>query len=162
MGKHADQQADIPDAASGCDALESKQRQENQGLNIDHWRWKPGRWWIGLMLFWLGINCGAEVFAAAGFSPKAEAALVIAAMMAFIIWSAALDRGWPALYRLFWVIGMWILHAFLCLPIGLLVIRTFYPYTPHQSERLTSLVAAIPMIIWAMRRSTYFVEPVAY
>jgi len=77
-------------------------------------------------------------------------------LLIFAIWAACTDRDWSVLKRIFWVIGVWIIHAFLTIPAGL--IATLIS-KPHLVERTTSLLAAFPLIIWAMRRSKFFVEP---
>ena len=125
--------------------------------NKTNWKWKPNRWWIGLISFWLVSTTGAGIIARSGGSYSQESGFVILVMLIFAILAACTDRNWSVPVRIFWVIGIWIIHALLMIPASLIATLISLP---HLAERITSLLAAFPLVIWAMRRSKFFVEPV--
>ncbi len=124
--------------------------------NKTNWKWKPRRWWLGLILFWFISTVGAGIIARSGGSDSQESGFIIVIMLIFAILAACTDRNWRIPKRIFWVIGVWIIHAFLIIPAGLIAVLIS---KPHLVERTTSLLAAFPLVIWAMRRSKFFVEP---
>lgn len=128
----------------------------NDSSNKAYWKWKPKRWWIGLIIFWLVSTIGAGVIARAGGILSIESGFIIMIMLIFSIFAAFTDRGWKIPIRILWVIGVWIIHAFLVIPAGLIAVLIS---KPHLAERAASLLAAFPLVIWAMRRSKFFVEP---
>jgi len=123
--------------------------------NKTDWKWKPRRWWLGLILFWFISTVGAGIIARSGGSYSTESGFIIFVMLIFAIWAACTDRDWSIPNRIFWVIGIWIMHAFLAIPAGLIAVLIS---KPHLVERAASLFAAFPLVIWAMRRSKFFVE----
>lgn len=129
-------------------------RMKNESMR--NWKWKPKRWWIGLIFFWFISTVGAGIVARTGGSYGQESGFIIMIMLIFAIWAACTDRAWSIPIRVVWVIGVWIIHAFLIIPAGL--IATLISKT-HLVERTTSLLAAFPLVIWAMRRSKFFIEP---
>ena len=125
--------------------------------NKTNWKWKPRRWWLGLTLFWFISTVGAGIIARSGGSDSQESGFIIVIMLIFAILAACTDRNWSIPKRILWVIGVWIIHAFLIIPVGLIAVLIS---KPHLAERTTSLLAAFPLVIWAMRRSKFFVEPI--
>ena len=129
--------------------------------NQTNWKWRPKRWWMGLTVFWLISTVGAGIIARSGGSHGAEGAFITIIMLIFAIWAACNDRSWSVFIRIVWVIGVWIIHALLTIPmiftVGLLAYSTG---RPHLVDRVICLFAAFPLVIWAMRRSKFFVEPV--
>ena len=123
------------------------------------WKWKPKRWWLALIVFWLFSTIGAGILARLGQPEGAGTGFIIAIMMVFLIWCAIKDRSWKVPVRILYVIVAWIIHAILALPIGLAIIKGSIPVAPHLAGRLIALLAAFPIVIWAMRRSTFFVKP---
>lgn len=123
-----------------------------------NWKWKPKRWWLGLIAFWFISTVGAGIIARSGGVYSNESGFIILTMLIFAVWAACTDRGWGIPLRIFWVIGIWIIHAFLMIPAIFIAAITSSP--PHLVERTVSLLAAFPLVIWAMRRSKFFVEPV--
>jgi len=124
-----------------------------------NWKWRPKRWWIGLILFWLISTVGAGIIARTGNSPtySQESGFIILVMLIFAIFAVCTDRGWNIAIRIVWVIGVWIIQALLQLPASLIAVLIS---KPHLVERVASLLAAFPLVIWAMRRSKFFVESI--
>ena len=118
-------------------------------------KWKPKRWWIALIVFWFISTVGAGIIARTGGTYSMESGFIILTMLIFAIFAAITDKGWNIYKRIIWVIGIWIIHALLIIPAGL--IATLIS-KPHLVERTTSLLAAIPLVIWSTRRSRFFVE----
>jgi hypothetical protein len=121
-----------------------------------NWRWKPIRWWIGLIIFCFISTIGAGAITRIYGQ---ESGFIIMTMMIFAIWAACTDRGWSIPIRIVWVIGIWIIHTLLSLPIAFMLLTLVYSVEPHLVDRGISLFAALPLVVWAMSRSKYFVEP---
>ncbi|MCK4797995.1 MAG: tetratricopeptide repeat protein [Spirochaetes bacterium] len=131
---------------------------------IKNWKWKPNRWWIGLIIFWLFSNIGAGVIAQSGGSYGAENGFIIMTMLIFAVWAAFTDRSWSIPKRIIWVFGVWIVQAILIIPVMLILIillADYFSVRPDLFERAGNLLAAFPLVVWAMWRSKFFVEPVA-
>lgn len=122
-----------------------------------NWKWKPNRWWIGLIIFYFISVVGAGVIARIYGQ---ESGFIIMTMMIFTIWAACTDRGWSIPIRIVWVIGIWFIHAMLSPPIAFILFPLAHFVGLNLVDRGISLFAALPLIIWAMSRSKYFVEPV--
>ncbi len=118
-------------------------------------KWKPKRWWIALIAFWLISTIGAGIIARTSGNYSMENGFIILTMLIFAIFAAITDKSWNIYKRIIWVIGIWIIHAFLMILASL--IATLIS-KPHLAERTTSLLAAIPLVIWSMRRSRFFIE----
>ena len=117
-------------------------------------KWRPKRWWIALIAFWLISTVGAGIIARSGGTYSVESGFIIFIMLLFALFAAFTDKSWNVYKRIIWVIGIWIIHAILLIPAGL--IATLIS-KPHFVERTASLIAAIPLVIWSMRRSKFFV-----
>ena len=124
-----------------------------------NWKWKPNRWWIGLIIFCFISIIGAGVIARI-YGQESESGFIIMTMMIFAIWAACTDRGWSIPMRIVWVVGVWIFHALLSFPSAFIVVLLVSSVRPDLSHRGTALFAALPLVVWAMSRSKYFVEPV--
>jgi len=122
-----------------------------------YWKWKPYRWWIWLIIFCFISIIGAGVIARIYGQ---ESGFIIMTMMIFAIWAACTDRGWSIPMCIVWVIGIWVIHALLSVPIAFILLVPAYSVEPHLVDRGISLFAALPLVVWAMYRSKYFVEPV--
>ena len=124
-----------------------------------NWKWRAKRWWMGLLIFYVVSVFGCGIMVQTGFAPPGkEGGFIIFLMMLFAILAACTDRGWSIPIRIVWVIGVWIIHALLtpiAFPLCFLLPR------PELCNRTIYLFAAFPLVIWAMRRSRFFVEPVA-
>ncbi len=128
---------------------------------VKNWKWKPKRWWIGLIIFWLISTIGAGVIARSGGSYGDESGFIIMTMLIFAIWAACTDRSWSIPKRIIWVFGVWIVQAILTIPVAFIVVILFFDVSsPRLIDRGVTLFAAFPLVFWAMRRSTFFVEPV--
>jgi len=121
-----------------------------------NWKWKANRWWVGLIIFCFISTIGAGVIARIYGQ---ESGFIIMTMMIFAIWAACTDRGWSIPIRIVWVIGIWIIHTLLSLPIAFMLLPLAYSIGSHLVDRGISLFAALPLVVWAMSRSKYFVEP---
>jgi hypothetical protein len=118
-------------------------------------RWKPKRWWIALIGFWLISTVGAGIIARTGGTYSMESGFIIFAMLIFTIFAAITDKSWKIYKRIIWVIGIWIIHALLIIPASFIAAFVSKSYLV---DRTTSLFAATPLVVWAMRRSRFFVE----
>lgn len=58
------------------------------------WKWKPVRWQIALILFWLVSTVGTGVIARTTGSYEADAGFIIFIMLLFACFAALADRGW--------------------------------------------------------------------
>ena len=127
-----------------------------------NWKWKPKRWWIGLIIFWFVSTTGAGLIAQAAVGvPHAEGAFIKLIMIIFLIHSAVTNRNnWSVFIRILWVFAAWVIQSLLLFPaafsIGLLA---HYAGRPELAERGMDLSAALPVVIWGMRLSKFFVEP---
>ena len=99
--------------------------------------------------------------------PPASAAAAVPARAAFsasfAAFSATTDRGWAIYTRILWIVGVWLLHSILVVP-GLLIsyrLLEGLPHLQHLAERGGIFFAAIPLAIWCMWRSRFFVESIA-
>ena len=127
------------------------------------WTWKPKRWWVSLVGFcFVSIVGGGLVAITKSFHGLDETAFIIVIMMGYAISSICNERKNSSIvWRIVWIFGVWIVHAVLAVIIALFII-----VIPGLSNRLndyelnviTTTLAAIPFVIWAMRRWTYFVE----
>ena len=153
---------EIQENAIKCRHCGERLEQKNQAFNSEKviWKWKPKRWWIGLIVFWFVGVSGAGILARLHQHPKADSSFIIFAMMIFVIWCASKDRSWRLPMRILYVVGAWFVEAILTLPIGLIFIKTGFPASHHYLVgRIITLLGALPVILWAMRRSTFFVNP---
>lgn len=81
-------------------------------------------------------------------------------MLIFVIFVAVTDKERKNYKRIFWLVGAYIIYILLEIPAGIFVaFLTVSKVIPaHLSERAALLLAAIPIVIWAMRRSNFFIE----
>ncbi len=125
------------------------------------WKWRPVRWWVALIAFWLISTIGAGIVARIYGSYEADNGFIILVMLIFACFSAFTDRSWSIPIRIVWVVGIWVIHGLLSAPIALPIVMLWH-YTsarPELANRGASLFAAFPLVIWALRRSKFFVEP---
>lgn len=122
------------------------------------WKWKPVRWIIGLVLFWvigiIGIGyLGYEI----GF--------IFFIMLLFLIYGVIADRtGWGGYFMskmlvvaccfLFWI-------QFMVLGYLSKIIVSIFALVIAKSavDTVVGLISATPFVIWTMRRSKHFVDP---
>ena len=128
------------------------------------WKWRRGRVLLGLVGFWLLTGGGAGLLARSD-SPALQssaAGFITAILVMVLVAAAATDRGgWVIALRFIWVIGLWMLHAVLSVALLLLFANAALHSNLDASklERAANLYAAFPFVVWAMRRSWFFVEP---
>ena len=123
------------------------------------YRWRPGPTLLGLLVFSLVSASGAGGIAAARGEVGTQCGYVTFVMVAMISLCMLTGRGnWPWWKRLLFVPVAWIAQVplslaacFVVLPLALLVGR------PTLIDPAGSLVASIPLVVFAMRRSRLFV-----
>jgi len=125
------------------------------------WKWRPKRWWLSLIAFWLISTIGASIAAHSGASSEGETGVIILFMLIFVIWCAVKDRTLKIPARIGYVIGAWVAVQLLQVPILLFATIIGLPISPHLADRFMALISSIVIVTLAMRRSTFFVEPVS-
>ncbi len=124
------------------------------------WQWKPKRWWTVLLIFLLVVAPVLFFIGLIAPDPVNPTALIRMVMIGFLIVSIGTERVWSVGLRLIWVISCYILHILLMYP-SVLIFKLYYDATQNVQifDFLTVVAATLPIIVWAMRRSTYFVQP---
>lgn len=123
------------------------------------WKWKPIRWVIGLIVFWIigfvgSKNIGYDI----GF--------IYLILLLLLIFSALTDReGWQGYFgNRAWFIACFFLFLFISLTINYLIkiiVTSFPPFFPEtEVRRVVGLVSATPFVLWALKRSIFFVDPI--
>ena len=129
------------------------------GVERTTWRWKPVRWWVASIAFWLISIIGAGIVARIHGSYEADGTVVILIMLVFACFAAFSDRSWSIPIRIVWVLGIWLIFAVLSHPIALIIVPLVDSSPrPELADRVVSLLAAFPLVVWALRRSKFFVE----
>lgn len=130
------------------------------GVERTTWKWKPVRWWVALIAFWLISTIGAGIVVRIYGSYEGDYGFIGLVMLGFACFAAFTDRSWSIPIRIVWVVGIWVMHGLLIAPIAPPIIWLMY-YTsgrPELVDRGVSFFAALPLVIWALRRSKFFVE----
>lgn len=125
------------------------------------WKWRPVRWWVALIAFWLISTIGAGILVRIYGSYEADSGFIGLVMLIFVCFCAFTDRGSRIPTRIVWVIGIWVTHSLLSSLISVPIVMLFY-YTSARLElvnRAASFSVAFPIVVWALRRSNLFVEP---
>ena len=126
----------------------------NKGNN--RWEWRPVRWWAGLIIF-LIISIIVGLILESIKEGAGEGAIVLI-MLIYALFAAFTDRSWKIYIRILWVIGVWIMEAILLIPI---IFTAGYLLGPLGLANIgIPIFAALPLVIWAMRRSKFFVKPI--
>ncbi|MCK4252340.1 hypothetical protein KAX97_12900 [candidate division WOR-3 bacterium] len=131
-----------------------------------NWKWRYGRFVIGLVV-WLGINT-VQYFV---YPIKYYYYPIPIIMIVILIYASITDRGdWKKVStepRGFFVFYSFLLFLFLLLIISLIVdilLNIFLHQTMGNIpfvERSVWIISATPFVIYAMRRSKYFVDSVS-
>lgn len=121
------------------------------------WRWKPYRWWVALILFWFCCTIGTAVFGDG--SASWESGFSIFLLLVLAVWAVSTERTWGVAVRIITVPAVWVVHALLSAPAAFLA---YFFVEQGLQKRMTSLIAAIPIVFWLMRRSTFFVQSVPF
>jgi hypothetical protein len=129
---------------------------EQQHAAAVSWQWRSGRWKIALGAFAIIGIVGGNAIRYGTEAYKWEYNFIVILLLAFAIGAAFTDRDWPVWKRIMWIFGLWILHGFMqFIPFGMITgILTMGMVS-------NATVSALILVLWAMRRSTFFVEPVA-
>lgn len=131
------------------------------GIEGTTWKWKPVRWWVALIGFWLISIIGAGIVVRVYGSYEGDSAFIGLVMLIFACFSAFTDRGSSIATRIVWVVGIFVIHSLLS-PYVSVPIAIFLYYASARAElanRGASFLVALPLVIWALRRSKFFVEP---
>ena len=129
---------------------------EQQHAAAVSWQWRSGRWKIALGAFAIIGIVGGNAIRYGTQAYNWEYNFIVILLLAFAIGAAFTDRDWPVWKRIMWIFGLWILHGFMqFIPFGII--------TGLLTGGLVSnaAISALILVVWAMRRSTFFVEPVA-
>lgn len=83
-------------------------------------------------------------------------------MLIFIIFTVITDRSWNIITRILWAIGAFFLQGILALPMKMTIGETkdIYNMSGDIVHYLGTLLSSLIIVIWAMRRSRYFVKPI--
>ena len=114
------------------------------------WIWRPKRWWIFLIVFWLFSTAGGKHLF--GIEPKTNDQVLFIMAMTFmvVIVAAITDRQHTLIpKRIFWVIIAGVLYSIVSFCLFLLV----------GSEAAAAVFTSLIVVVIAMRRSKLFVEP---
>jgi hypothetical protein len=144
------------------------------------WHWKHNQPLIGLVVY--GFSCliiglplslgiaGYNSGPSSSNTTSVTIGIQILFLLLFVIYSALTDRGgWSVARRILWVFACWLLHAISASLTGLiggfallLVIRPLPIDTQFivSFDTVTSMLGALPIILWAMWRSSVFVGPI--
>ena len=134
-----------------------------------YWQFRPRRWWKTLITFGYTGTIGTLVVRIItrrsnhdmGFNREYswhnnwEYNLLALMLLSFGVWAAFTDRDWPVWKRILWIFALLILQFLMkFIPFGIITgILTMGMVSP-------SVISAMILVLWAMRRSTYFVESV--
>lgn len=132
---------------------------------VKQWQWRPARRKAALIMLTIFLAVGSYIIlivtgdAVKEIGKEPDFVLVynfnVVVFLLFIIWTSFTDKEWPVWKRLLWVLGLWVLHGFMqILPFSILVDRLTGGFVTNPTT-VTILLAYV-----AMRRSSFFVEPV--
>ena len=120
------------------------------------WQWRPKRWIVTLIIVTIILVVGTMTIQFLPTEYKGESDLIynfnVAVLLLFALWSVFSEREWPIWKRVLWIIALWLVHGFmqLVLPIALI--------GPIKELFNSASVASLILIVFAMRRSNFFVE----
>lgn len=126
-----------------------KNRMNIKNIVSSKWQWRPKRWWIFLIVFWLFSTSGGKYLF--GIEPKTTEQAEFVTVMTFLvlIFAAITDREHTIPKRIFWVIIASMFYSVISLFLYLLV----------GNEAGANIFASLIVVVIAMRLSKIFVEP---
>jgi len=130
------------------------------------WRWKPKRWWVCLILFCFVSLFGALITIAITGSYKDGTNFPRIILLGIIIFAVCDAReGLRFFPKIGWIFLVLFAHPFFmffcCYPfLEALFAQTSLEFVLAFIGPEASTLGAVPFVIWAMRRSAYFVEPI--
>jgi len=96
------------------------------------------------------------------FSKEPASGFPIIIMLFFVIFAVITDRSWNIIKRIFWGIGTLFIEGFLALHMKMLVgePKDMYNFSGDGVDYSGTTLASLIIVIWAMRRSRYFVKQI--
>jgi len=123
------------------------------------YRWRQGRLWLSLLLYWLIATAGISIIA--DHLPNShEGGWIILVMLVSVSICMITERGhWKVWQRIGFVPLAWVVEAILAplfaFSIGAFVYASGYP---HLVNYVTSFFSSLPIVIFAMWHSRLFVR----
>lgn len=128
---------------------------EPQSGHGSAYRWLPARSVLAFVLYWLVATIGAGAIVRLGGTASTASGWTIFVMLGFVILCMVTERGrFPIWGRIGFPVLAWVAHAFLTVPAYLLAIMV----SPELVDRAANFIASIPVVIVAMRQSSWFVS----
>ncbi len=124
------------------------------------WIWKNYSWIIVLVLFYLWSTVLSELISRSFGTHSGETGFISIFMFILVIIAVITDREWRVANRILWMIGTVVL-VILFYPFVSVIMAFIYRINaekPWLFDRLSFMLAVLPFIIWAMRRSKIFVR----
>jgi len=121
---------------------------------IIKWRWRPYRWWVGLILFLLVCFGGAMI----DVTLRVLEFFVGWMLIIFLGIAVCSDRSWYIPIRVLWFIGVLLLYGWLA-SMEILGVNIDFPEQFIPLYKVSPIYIGFPFIVWAMRRSRFFIEP---
>lgn len=121
------------------------------------WKWRPKRWWIGALAFWLMSTVVRSLLGIDAYTNESDGFTRLI-MFFFVLFAACTDRGWSVPKRIGWILLLWIFYGFAEIPFLFLLLSAVGSH-PHIVS-FEIFFRSLFFVIIAMRRSRFFVEPV--
>lgn len=138
---------------------------------VVYWQFKPQRWWKTMIAFGytgaagtiivrlitqkLGMEFDMEFDREYRWATNWEYNFLAFMLLCFGVWATFTEREWPVWKRVIWIFGLLILQFLMkYIPFGIITgILTRGTVSPY-------VIGTMIPLLWAMSRSTYFVEQV--
>lgn len=113
------------------------------------WKWRPKRWWIFLIAFWLVSTAGGKYLF--GIEPKSSDQALFIMIMTFLVvmFAAITDRQYTIPKRILWVIVAGIFYSAV----------SFFLFLLIGSEAGANVFTSLIVAVIAIRQSKLFVKP---
>ncbi len=134
-------------------------RQGGEIAATSTYKWRTGRAWLGLVCFWLLAMAGAGALARLGTDPSHEGGWVTLVMLVFVSLCMVTERGeWATWKKIGFVFLAWLVQALLSVAVVLIIgVALVSQQRSHLIDRTSGFLSSIPIVIYAMRRSSLFV-----